>query len=267
MQVAATPRGLPDPGAPPKQIQTLSRWVQFLGSVAAGIPLADAMLKHYISRADIEACIRSSDEERIRWDEARLAALKRGWSAFDFEDIFERIAGGMAVQEALTAVRGITAGGPVYSAFNRIIIADATLNGQYMAALKSRALVMSEEIIEIADDDAGDVIAGPKGDIPNNAAVNRSKLKVETRARLMGAWHTKMFGEAKQSVQVAVQVNHAVRLEEARARRDTRVIPQRVIDAAFTEAEIAPVVPEGTTGAAEDWDDCAPLDTSWLDAT
>lgn len=265
MQVAATPRGLPDPGAPPKPIQTLSRWVQFLGSIAAGIALPDAMLKHFISRADIEACIRSSDEERTRWDEARLASMKRGWSAFDFEDIFERIAGGMPVQQAIAEVRGVATGGPLYSAFNRIIIADATLNGLYMAALKARSLAMQDEILDIADDDAGDVIAGPKGDIPNNAAVNRSKLKVETRTRLMGAWHTKMFGEQKQQTQVNVQVNHAVRLEEARARRDTRAvpaIPQRVLDAAFSE-----IVPAGTS-ASNDWDDVpvpAPVDTTWLE--
>jgi hypothetical protein len=254
MQVAATPRGLPDPGAPPKPVQTLTRWTQFLGSIAAGIALPDAMLKHFISRADIEACVRSSAEERTRWDEARLAALKRGWSAFDFEDIFERIAGGMPVQEAICAVRGAAAAtGNAYSAFNRIIIADSTLNEMYMAALKSRALVMSEQIIEIADDASNDMAHNDKGgEVPNNAAVNRSKLQVETRARLMGAWHTKMFGEAKQPVQVAVQINHAVRLEEARVRRDTRTvakasIPQRVMDAAFSEAEVVPEKPE--------WDD------------
>lgn len=266
MQVAATPRGLPDPGAPPTAVKTLSRWTQFLGSIATGVPLPEAMLKHFISRADIEAAVRSGAEERTRWDEARLAALKLGWSAFDFEDIFERIAGGMTVTAALEAVRGADASGAMRSAFNRIIIADSIINEQYLASLKARALVMSEEIIEIADDSSNDMAHNDKGgDVPNNAAVNRSKLKVETRRALMGAWHTKMFGEAKQAVQVAVQINHAVRLEEARARRDTRgvvarPITQEIVDAVFSEA--API-------EQNEWDDlkpaAEPLDITWLD--
>lgn len=260
MLVAATPRGLPDPGPPPVPQKTLSRWAQFLGSIAAGVLLPDAMLKHYITRADIEAAVRSSAEERQRWDEARLAALKRGWSAFDFEDIFGKIAGGDTIRAALEAVKG-TMNGDMYSAFNRIIIADSVLHEMYLAALKARSLVMAEDIVKIADDDSKDMAKNEKGDVPNNAAVNRSKLRVETRARLMSAWNTKMFGEGKNQVTVAVQINHAQRLEEARGRAATRTpsLPQRVIDAAFTEVDQT---------EKNEWDDvpaAAPLDTQWLE--
>lgn len=254
MQVALTPRGLPDPGAPPMPEKTLSRWRKFLGSIAAGILLPDAMKEHYISRADIEACVRSDPAERTAWDDAKLSALKRGWSAFDFEDIFERIASGMPAGKALEEVKG-SAGGAVRGNFYRIIIQDSALNDMYVAALKARSLGMSEEIIEIADDDTKDMATNDKGgDVPNNAAVNRSKLKVETRTRLMGAWHTKMFGEAKNNQQVNVQVNYAANLEAARARAikrsDEPGIPARVIDAAFSEV----VDPK---------DD--PMDTTWLE--
>lgn len=260
-----TPRGLPDPGAPPTAVKTLSRWAQFLGSIAAGVLLPDAMLKHFITRADIEAAVRSSAEERQRWDEARLAALKRGWSAFDFEDIFARIAGGDPIRTALESVKGAM-NGDLYSAFNRIIIADSVLHEMYLAALKARSLVMGEQIVEIADDDSKDMAHNEKGDVPNNAAVNRSKLRVETRARLMSAWNTRMFGEKKDNVQVNVQINHAQRLEEARGRAATRTpsLPQRVIDAAFTDVQ-----PEERNA----WDDLPtntkdsePLDTQWLES-
>lgn len=267
MQVAMTPRGLPEPGAPPVPEKTMSRWTQFLGSIAAGVHLPDAMMKHYITRADIEAAIRSDPGERQRWDEARLAAQKIGWSAFDFEDIFQRIAAGMPVNKAVAEVKGDS--GPIHATFNKIIIADSVLNEQYMAALKSRALVMQEEIIELADDNGSDVIHNDKGPAPNNAAVNRSKLQVETRLRLMGAWHTKLFGEQKNQVQVNVQVNHAERLEQARSRAVSHKatvtrIPQKLIDAAFKDVPAAEPEPLDTS-----WDVPAPkepaMDMSWLE--
>lgn len=258
MQVALTPRGLPEPGAPPQPEKTLSRWRKFLGSVAAGIGLAESMKEHYISRADIEACVRSDPAERTAWDDAQLSALKRGWSSFDFQDIFERIASGMPVGKAILDVKGVSSG-VEHGKFYRILVQDSALNEMYMNALKARSLGMSEEIIEIADDKTGDMgDNGKGGDVPNNAAVNRAKLRVETRRALMGAWHTKMFGEAKNNTQVNVQVNYAQTLEAARSRANKRsdapaavpAIPQKIIDAAFTDV-VSP---------ADD-----PLDTTWLE--
>lgn len=43
--------------------------------------------------------------------------------------------------------------------------------------------------------------------------MNRDKLRVDTRTRLMSAWYPKPFSEKKGDVQVNVQVNHARRLE------------------------------------------------------
>lgn len=262
MEIAFTPKSLPAVGPPPTPLKTLSRWNQFLGTIASGVLLEDAMLKHYMSRADIEACCRSSHEERQRWDDARLAARRRKWSVFDLEDVFQRIAGGMKVTEAVQQVKGY-----ICNDFNSIVITDPTLNLQYMAALKSRAMILAEDIIDISDDDSNDVIDGPKGQIPNNAAVGRSKLRVETRTRLMGSWFPKLFGDQKNNVQVNVQVNHAARLEEARARATTRKptapkgIPEHVIEAAFAES-----VSEEQLDTS--WLDEKPdpaLDTSWLE--
>lgn len=238
LNVALTPRNLPDPGPPPVPEKTLSRWVQFLGSVAAGLALPDAMLKHHISRADIEAAVRSDPAERIRWDEARSAALKRTWSAFDIEDVMGRIAAGTGIAEALAEV------GKDFTAFIQLVIADPEMNERYTRALKSRSLVMSEQVLVISDGDGDDTLDNGKGgQIPNQAKVNRDKLRAETRLRLMGAWHTRMFGE-KQNTQVNVQViNHAARLEEARDRAKMHAPTPRksdpaIIDAAFSEAKV-----------------------------
>lgn len=274
MLVAATPRGLVDPGPPSVPQKTLTRWDQFLGSIAAGVLLQDAMLKHFMTRADIEACVRASHENRTAWDEARVAALKRGWSAFEFEDIFEKIAGGVPVMRAIGQVKGMDSvdatvcGTDTFSAFNRIVIQDAGLAEQYLTALKARSLVMQEEIITLADDSSGDIIDGPKGKLPNNAAVNRSKLQVETRTRLMSAWNAKMFGETKQSTQVNVQVNYAEKLEEARTRATTRSnqpANQPALTREFVEATFADL-PENDEMSFLDQPAIDPAtDTTWLE--
>lgn len=267
MQVAFTPKGLPEPGAPPVPQKTLSRWDQFLGSIATGVSLPDAMLKHYMTRADIESCIRLSHEHRQAWDDARLSAMKRGWSAFEFEDIFSRIAGGVGVREAIGQVKEQdNISGSTFAAFNRIVLADGALNEQYLSALKARSLVMQEEVLALSDDKSEDTIENVTkwgtSTLPNNAAVNRSKLQTEVRLRLMGAWNTKMFGETKQSTQVNVQVNYAEKLEEARGRAarrsDVPAITQAVVDAAFRD------LPEDDLGFL---DEAAPaaIDTTWLE--
>ena len=264
MQVAATPRhGLPEPGAPPVPEKTLSRWTQFLGSIAVGIPLADAMLKHYMTRADIEACVRSSPDERTRWDDARLASMKANWSALDLEDVFERIAGGEKIKDAVDAIKP---GG--YKAFIKLITRDNELNEAYARALKARAVTVSDEVLDIVDEDENDTLSGEKGEIPNNAAVNRSKLKAEMRMRLMGHWHPKLYGDQKNAVQVNVQVNHAERLASARARAKTHTvsrkpaaITQDVIDAAFKDySEQDPSLAFLDEAAKE-----PALDTQWLE--
>jgi hypothetical protein len=198
----------------------MDRWTQFLGSIASGMQLADAMMKHYITRADIEACVRLDPAERQRWEEARIAGRKRKWSAFDLEEIFAEIAAGSPIKAAVQATRP---GSKAYKEFVDLCANDSEWKAQYEAALRARSLAESENIIEIADGDGDDTLDNGKGGlVPHSAKVNRDKLRVETRSRLMAAWHTRMFGERKNDVQVNVQVNHAATLEEARSRAKQR---------------------------------------------
>ena len=117
---------------------------------------------------------------------------------------------------------------------------------------------VGEGILDIADDDDKDTLdtGGKSGIVPNNANVNRSKLKVESRLRLMKAWYPQVWGD-RPTTQVNVQINHAEKLENARARsREKRAIPSTqnllnaAIDATFTE--VAPVKDD-------------PLDTTWME--
>lgn len=258
-----TGRNLPDPGAPPVPEKTLSRWAQFLGSIATGVALADAMMKHFISRADIEACVRSDPAEYERWTAARMAAYRKTFTTLMLEDIFAQIAGGSTTKDALAAV-GIQ-DGQRKTEFNKLCALDPEVNRQFLDACKARTLHLAEEVIEIADDDSNDVLSGEKGDIPNNAAVNRSKLRVESRMRLMGAYNKKLYGEKNgPEVSVAVQVNHASVLEAARGRRDTRgvkISPRQIQQA--IDADL--IVPEPQQPDTSWLDDPGKPDTSWLD--
>lgn len=253
------PRGtLPDPGQPAVPERVVRRWDQFLGAIAAGDSLQKASKTFCISEADVETMTRLNPVEERRFLEARTAARKREWSIFTFEEIFRRISEGANVKDAIKAAKGTDEGGDFYA----IINADPGLKERYEEALQCRALAMSDALEEFADDDAGDIIAGPKGDIPNMAAVNRSKLQVDTRWRLMSAWHSRMFGEKGNKVDVNVTVNHAQVLEDARARakergegRISREEMKKAVDATFSEIPAA--------DADTSWMDEKPADTTW----
>lgn len=217
--------------------KTLDRWTLFLGSITAGVHLEEAMLHHRLTSSDIEAYV-LDPEQRARWHEARIAARKRKWSVLQLEEIFAKISAG---DSAVAAVEAVTGNIGSFSSFTDLCASDPELNTHYLRAMKSRALIESDKLFSIADGDGkGDYLDNGKGGrIPDNAKVNRDKLRADTRLRLMSSWYRKLFGE-KEAPQVNVQIiNHAQRLAEARQRRDTRqVVPRvshEVIEAAFSE--------------------------------
>ena len=53
--------------------------------------------------------------------------------------------------------------------------------------------VIAQECLEIADDESKDVSG--ELEIPNNVAVNRAKLRIETRLKLLAKWNPKKYGE------------------------------------------------------------------------
>ena len=255
-----TPRSLPNPGKSPEPIKTLERWDTFLGDVASGMPLDEAMKKCYITRADIETCSRQNALQMQRWNDAQIAAKKRKWNVMQLKDIFGQIAGGATIKDAQLNVMGT-----FDDAFHQLVIEDPELYTMYRRALEARALIVGETIFDIVDDDSKDTLAGKHGDIPNMAAVGRSKLKAETRMRLMGVLHNKVFGEKKEQVNVQVNINQAERLENARARVKNLRDPARIVKPISRDVIDAAFAPVPTVPTAEDtsWMDELPADTTW----
>jgi len=60
---------------------------------------------------------------------------------------------------------------------------------------------IAEECLEIADETAFDTVIGENGDRANTEWISRSKLRVETRLKLLAKWDPKRYGDK-------VDVNH-----------------------------------------------------------
>jgi hypothetical protein len=246
--IQALPARFPDPVDPPTPVKIVSRWEQFLGAITTGMLIEDAMLACFIKKREIQAMINSGPVERKRYQEAKVAGLRSAYSEFDLDEFFNRVAMGTTVTDAYMEVFGK----PVAATFYEILRSDPDMEERYQSALKTKAVIEVEKVIDIVDDDTNDTLPGKHGDIPNMAAVNRSKLRAETRTKLGGLWYRRLFGEKEPAVQVNVQINHAERLEEARARaRDKTMTPRRVVE--FTDAVFEAKVEE------------APMDTTWME--
>lgn len=256
--VPVVPARFADPPDPPKPIKTLSRWDTFLGEIASGTPIPDAMLKCYVKRKDIETVTRANKLELKRFNEAKLAGLRSGFSEFDLDEFFNRVAMGTTVADAFLEVFGR----PISPTFYKLIREDSELEERYADSLKTKALLEMEKAIDIIDDDSHDTLPGPKGgEIPNMAAVQRSRLKFDGRSKLAGSWYRRLYGEQQQKQEVTVNVNLAERLERAiQNKRDRKVTPRQMdeaIDATFTTQ------PEAK--ADDKWMDDKPMDTTWLE--
>ena len=89
---------------------------------------------------------------------------------------------------------------------------------QLRAAQSARAELMAEEILQIADDSGNDWIEkktkqGRTWREPNNAAIQRSRLRVETRKYLMEKWSAHHYG-AMQRLEVTGPGGGPILLEQ-----------------------------------------------------
>jgi hypothetical protein len=228
-----------------------ARFSSLLQRIAKGEKLEDAMLECRVTRADLDAAVLNPVESQ-RFQEARLAAVRRGWPILHIEEVCRCIASGSEVTQALIEVRGFED-----VSFLELVAADPDVHSRFTKAQEIKSYRDAEKLLQISNDDTKDTLDTVKGPIPNMAAVNRSRLKWEALKFNMAAYNP-MWGEKKSGVQVNVQVtNHAEVLEAARSRdrlRDkapTR-ITQRVIDAAFTEKPEPVMVVEPETAGPDE---------------
>lgn len=90
-------------------------------------------------------------------------------------------------------------GKPDYSTIY-IRLADDEEAGQRIVRARAQGCdAIAEEIVAIADDSSGDVATTADGrEVCNGEFVQRSKLRVETRMRLMSKWNSGRYGDKSQ---------------------------------------------------------------------
>ena len=69
---------------------------------------------------------------------------------------------------------------------------------------------LAEECLKIADDGTNDYVEGERGPQLNSEHIQRSKLRIETRLKLLAKWNPKKYGER---VQVAGDADNPLRVE------------------------------------------------------
>lgn len=85
---------------------------------------------------------------------------------------------------------------PCLNTFYKWIEADEEKMNHYARAIKIRADFLFEEIIEIADEDSGDIKLNALGEETlNGEFVQRSRLKVDARKWVVAKMNPKKYGE------------------------------------------------------------------------
>jgi hypothetical protein len=125
-------------------------------------------------------------------------------------------AGGMPIQEICRQLRCST--DTLYNVWCSDNPIYHPIVNAYARARKRRALAGADSAIDLAKDDSKDLY----NDKPNNAAVQRSRLIVDTLYRNAAAMDPDTYGTKQQAVQVTLNVNDM--LASARDRIAGRII-------------------------------------------
>lgn len=120
----------------------------------------------------------------------------QGFYASSWEELFDRLSGGETVAEICAANQGWPAPRKLHLA----ISADPSLLERYRHARRAAIMAVSEELLPIADDGRNDWIeregrGGREFKSLDTEAVQRSRLRIDTRLRLLEALDPTVFGK------------------------------------------------------------------------
>ena len=114
------------------------------------------------------------------------------------------------------------AGAPAFRTVYDWLDKDREFSARFARAREAGEDVIAQECLEIADDGTNDYMTITKGyetyNVEDREVTSRSKLRVETRLKLLAKWNPKKYGE-KVALDVAVNDSLANRLNNARKRK------------------------------------------------
>jgi hypothetical protein len=203
-------------------------WSALIGMVATGVKMKDAAQKLGIRNCALEGALKTDKKRAEQWEEARLLALRQIWDIESMEAALASIASGSTVKQACAAVGMAGHENSFYS----LVLKDPVIKTLYEEARLIQAEKMAiDDLIEISDDTSQDETWDGKS---NSAAVNRSRLQVDSRKWIASKMHYRRFGDKiQQDVEVNMVIDHAARLDAARKRKEamhanrSNTIPQR----------------------------------------
>ena len=119
--------------------------------------------------------------------------------------ICEQLSEGISLRE-ICRQEGMPPWQTVYSWMER----DASLVEAIARAREIGYDALAGECLKIADDGTNDYVEGERGPQLNSEHIQRSKLRIETRLKLLAKWSPKRYGER---VQVAGDADSPVKVE------------------------------------------------------
>jgi len=118
-------------------------------------------------------------------------AGKSQWGAETREQILEKLSIGKSLREICSAE-----GMPSESLVRKWVMQDEDFGAQYARAREAGMEALADEILQIADSQEGDVITTEDGrEIVNHDAIQRARLRVDTRKWLMSKIAPKKYGD------------------------------------------------------------------------
>lgn len=200
---------------------TPKQWERFLGLIAEGVPSREALDEVGLPTWQFKGKVLVSPEHKAQYEEAQLMWVRRNWPQDLIETLCSDIARGGLVKD-VCARHNVSLEG-----FYNAVMKDPDYFELYDRARQIQMEGMVDDILEVSDDDSGDEMNGR----PNNAAINRARLKADSRKWLMSKLHYRRFGDKiQQDTNVNMVVDTAGRLEEARLRKEEgrkRILEQK----------------------------------------
>lgn len=192
-------------------------WQTFIGLVADGHLVPEAMRESGIRRHQLEGALRVDSNARAQYEEAKIAAVRRNWDVETIEEVFTRL---MTCEQGGYLVKILEDMGLDSASFYRLIQRDPQIKEMYDEARQIQAEVMADELQAIADYGMNDTYTDRRGNVRvDQDVVQRSRLRVDTLKWRLAKLHHKRFGDRIQQDQsIDLKVDHVSRLDEARKR-------------------------------------------------
>lgn len=143
----------------------------------------------------------------------RMADADDYVNSLEAQMLADYVSGGMPLAQACRAL-GVSVG----TTYDRLANWPAFADMMNKARLIGFD-VLAEDCLEIADHTANDTIEGRSGPTANKEWIARSKLRVETRLKLLAKWHPKKYGEKLEIEQKSASVSIPVGNDPIAAQR------------------------------------------------